>query len=293
VADIMAEHGLSKEKVGLDGCTTELIYAEAFKKAGIQAVDGQAPMYEARMIKCQEEIECVRMACSNAEAAFSDIKRAIRPGITECEIVGVGQKRLYEKGADMAWEFVCSSGNRTNPLSIDYTDRSVRPGDLVIVDINGNCFNGYMTCYYRTFCCGKPNAEQEEIFAVCTTFLADTIKNMKAGVKVADVWHNIPTGAEKYKGWDPKKFGWNNWMESSAPAFGHGIGITLHETPWVGLGDPRGLTFEENMVIAMENWFGYKGGYHGVRLESMVVIKKDGVEYLDKWPIDKLTECEL
>ena len=189
----MSDHGLSGEKVGLDGCTTELIYAEAFKKAGIEAVDGQAPMYEARMIKCQEEIECVRMACSNAEAAFSDIKRAIRPGVTECELVGIGQKKLYEKGADMAWEFVCSSGNRTNPLSIDYTDRSIRPGDLVIVDINGNCFNGYMTCYYRTFCCGKPNAEQEEIFEICTTFLADTIKNMKAGVKVADVWHNIPT----------------------------------------------------------------------------------------------------
>ena len=295
VADIMAENGLSNEPVGLDGTTNELTYAAAFQKAGIKAVHGQRPMYEARMIKCQEEIECIRMACSNAEAAFSEIVHAIRPGVTECELVGIGQKKLYEKGADMAWEFVCSSGNRTNPLSIDYTDRSIRPHDLVIVDINGNCFNGYMTCYYNTFSCGKPTPLQEEIFEICTTFLQETIKNMRAGRRIADVHENIATGTEKFHGWDIKKYGWSSWSEPMAPAFGHGIGITLHEIPWVGMGAQAvgDMKFEENMVIAMENWFGYKGGYDGVRLESMVVIHDGEPEYLDRWPKDKLVECSL
>ncbi len=109
VADIMAEHGLSQETVGLDGCSTEFIYGEAFKKLGIKAVDGHALMFEARMIKSQDEIECIRLPVLMLRLLFTLFK-CHTSGIRECDIVGIGQKVLYEKCADKAWEFVCSSG---------------------------------------------------------------------------------------------------------------------------------------------------------------------------------------
>ena len=83
------------------------------------------------------------------------MREAIRPGIRECDLMGIGAKRLYELGADEVQEFVIASGPRTNPLHIDFTDRQVRPGDLVVIDINAACFQGYKSCYYRTFCCGR------------------------------------------------------------------------------------------------------------------------------------------
>jgi len=52
--------------------------------------------------------------------------------------MSIGKKRLYFEGTDETQEFICVSGKFTNPLRIDYTDRMVRPGDLTIIDINGN-----------------------------------------------------------------------------------------------------------------------------------------------------------
>ena len=287
VGQIVKDYGLENEPIALDGCSTELLYQEAFARKGFHVVDGQEAMFRARSVKNVDEIACVRMACSMAEAAFYDIQKAIHPGVKECELVGIGMNRLYSLGADECQEFVCSSGPRTNPLHIDFTDRIIRNGDLVAVDINGNSYMTYKSCYYRTFCCGKATQKQKDVFKVARDMLYDSMSYVKAGA----------TAREVAKGWPntPKFWGYQDdeWGLISGHALAHGCGLSLHEFPNFRPASVRtqDYTLEEGMVLAMETWYGERGGDCGVRLEEMVAVTKDGYELLTKYPIDELIEC--
>ena len=287
IGEIVAEHGLTNEPIGLDGCSTELFYQEAFARKGFKVVDGQEAMFRARAIKNVDEINCVEIACSMAEAAFDDIRRAIRPGVRECELVGIGMNRLYSLGADECQEFVCSSGPRTNPLHIDYTDRIIRNGDLICVDINGNSYNTYKSCYYRTFSCGKASAEQQEAFQVAKKILYDSMAKVKAGATARDVAEGWPKSPE-FWGYGP-----DEWGIISGYALAHGCGLSLHEFPNFRPFSVKtqDYTLEEGMVLAMETWYGPRGGDFGIRLEEMVAVTKDGYKLLTKAPIDGIIEC--
>lgn len=146
IVPVIEEHGQKNGVIGFDGCCSELMMTEALKRKGITRFKhAEEAMFDARVIKNEDEIACMRMACNSATAAFYEIKKALVPGVRECDLVGVGMKKLYELGADEVQEFVCSSGPRTNPLHIDYTDRSINPGDVVCIDINGNSISPAIT----------------------------------------------------------------------------------------------------------------------------------------------------
>ena len=79
--------------------------------------------------------------------------------------------------------------------------------------------------------------------------------------------------------------------------FGHGIGLTLHDPPFISpVKKAYGLppsTFEEGMILAVETYAGHKGGKDGVRLEENILVKKDGYEIISRWPVKDLMECWL
>jgi Xaa-Pro aminopeptidase len=288
IADVIAEHGLTNEPVGLDGTQSELLLQEAFGKKGIKIVDAKPAMFQARKIKNQDEIECCRMACTISDAAFTDMRAAIKPGVKECELMGIGMNRLYALGCDETMEFVVASGPRTNPLWIDYTDRMVHEGDHVIIDINGASFNGYKSCYYRTFVCGKATQQQKETYEECRAMMYAGMSGIKAGNTTWDVCKNWPDS--------PQYWGYDNWDEVMGYALGHGLGISLHEFPFMfpATAKDNPVTLEEGMVLAIENWTGKKdGGKDGVRLEENIVVTKDGYELLTNYPVDELIECPL
>ena len=230
----------------------------------------------------------MRQACAMAEAAFDAIKQAIRPGVKECELVGIGMERLYALGADETMEFVCCSGPGTNPLHIDYTDRMVRPGDIVTVDINGNSWQGYKSCYYRTFVCGKATQEMHELFEDARAMMYNAMGYIKAGVPIADAIKGFPPS--------PQYWGYDTIEEVASYAVGHGLGLSLHEQPFISylIPPPDDVpVYQEGMVLAVETWTGKRGGNFGIRLEENIVVTKDGYELLTKYPVDKIIECPL
>jgi len=160
VARLMAEYGVEKEPLAVDGSTLQGLFFQAFARKGITTIHGRPVMDYARMIKTVDEIELIKISCANAERAHAAIADAIRPGIRECDLVGIGIKELYAEGADHTEDLVCMSGENTNPYGWTFTDRMIRPGDLVYVDVDGASYQGYKTCIYRTFCCGKANGVQ-------------------------------------------------------------------------------------------------------------------------------------
>ncbi|MGM9607194.1 MAG: M24 family metallopeptidase [Oscillospiraceae bacterium] len=294
VNDIIAEHGLTGGRVGLDACPNYYLYEAAFKKDGYSVEDPALMMFKARMIKNEDELACTRYACYAADAAFSAIQNAIRPGVKECELQAVGMQALYDLGADETMDFVVATGPRTYPLHIDFTDRIVRPGDHVVVDINGNSFNGYKSCYYRTFICGSATPEQKENYEISRKMMYDGMAQMRAGSTTDDVLDAWPS-SPRFWGYDTDD---NAYLGGHALA--HGIGLSLHEYPMFGVGGPKGgrppcVTFEEGMVIAIETIYGNRNAHptYSARLEECVAITKDGYERFTKYPVGQLIECPL
>lgn len=282
---IIEEHGLKDEVVGLDGCQQQVLFIDAFAEKGVKHVrDCTAMMFRARAVKNVDEVNCVKLACRIADAAFEDMRQAIRPGIKECELVGIGMNRLYACGCDETQEFVCASGPRTNPMHIDFTDRMVCPGDLVVIDVNGASYMGYKSCYYRTFCCGKATQEQKDCYKEALDMMYDAMYTIKAGSTTDDIRAVWPKS--------PQYWGYEDWFQVGGYALGHGLGLSLHDFPTMFFARPQpNYTFQEGEVIAVETWAGKKGGNFGVRLEEDLVVTKDGFELLTHWPVQEVTEC--
>jgi Xaa-Pro aminopeptidase len=284
-ADIMAEHGITNETLGLDGTTSEFLLGEAFKEVGIKTVDAKYSMVSARTIKTQDEIELLRMTCANTEPVFASITDAIRPGVRECDLIAIGMKILYESGVDHTEDFVVCSGEHTNPFDLSFTDKPIRPGELVYIDVDAAAYLGYKPCVYRTFCCGKATSEQKELYEECRAMLYTAVEAVKTGNTTEDLVRGWPES--------PSYWGRETWAECVPLAVGHGIGLSLHELPFFTPPMARKNPFKlaENMAIALEFWAGRPGGKDGVRLEEDILVTKDGYEVLTRFPIDEITEC--
>ena len=193
IVGYLKEYGADQGKVGMDIVDVPLI--RALEKAGIEVVDGQQAMLDARIIKTEEEIELLKTSAAMVDAAYYDLAKALRPGIMEHELVAIANYKLYGWGAELV-EFVNSiSGIRGNPHSHTFSNRMIRPGELIYFDI-GNTYNGYKTCYYRTFSCGVPNADQKKAYDRALKWLRDSIKQIKAGNTSADVAKCWPSATE-------------------------------------------------------------------------------------------------
>lgn len=287
VISLMEEAGVKNEPLLIDGTVLSALYVEAFAEKGVKAVVRKSVLDKARMVKTEDEISIMRIVAANTEFAFADIVDAIRPGIREIDLVGIGIKSLYEQGVDHTEDLVCMSGFNTNPYNWTFTDRPIRPGDLVYIDVDGASYLGYKSCVYRTFCCGKANNRQKEIYAEGLGWLYDGIKACKPGNSNYDIINAFPQ--------DPAAWGETSWDGIDPYLVVHGLGLTLHDRPfgahtYVVNKGPE-VPLEPGMVLAVETYAGKKGERDGVRLEEMVLITEDGYEVLSKFPIADLMEC--
>ena len=105
----------------------------------------------------------LNQAAAMVDGVYQDIVEVLKPGIRENEIVALANKRLYEMGSDQVEAINAVSGERCNPHPHNFTDRLIRPGDQAFFDII-HSFNGYRTCYYRTFAVGSATPAQRDAY---------------------------------------------------------------------------------------------------------------------------------
>src|ERR671937_904816 len=94
----LEERGLMSEPIGIDAIEPPVLFA--LQAEGIQVVDGQQLMQEARMIKTRDEITLLNTACAMVDAAYEELYRAMKPGMRENECVGLVNKVLYDLGSE-------------------------------------------------------------------------------------------------------------------------------------------------------------------------------------------------
>jgi Xaa-Pro aminopeptidase len=269
---------LQNEPVGVDVIEMPVLFA--LQAEGIKVVDGQQLMHEVRKIKTQDEITLLNTACMMVDSAYDELYRFMKPGVKENECVGVVSKVLYDLGSEHVEGVNAISGERCSPHPHVYTDRVLRPGDPAFFDIL-HSYNGYRTCYYRTFAVGSASAAMVDAYKRCRDYMDAAISIVKPGITTADVVKLWPKAEE---------FGFANEEAAFALQYGHGVGLSIWEKPifsrLVSLEHPE--IIEEGMVFALETYWPASDGWSAARLEEEVVVTKNGCEIITRFPSEKL-----
>ena len=135
----------------------------ALQEAGLRVVDGQQAMMHAREIKSPDEIVLLTQACAMVDGVYQDIFEMLKPGVRESDVVGMAHARLFGMGSEFVEAINSIAGERCSPHPHVFSDRLIRPGDQAYFDII-HVFNGYRTCYYRTFVVGRATQAQRDAF---------------------------------------------------------------------------------------------------------------------------------
>lgn len=243
---------------------------EQFKseKLQVEPVPTDSIVENLRIIKEEVEIEKIKEALSIAESAFADFVETIIPGTTEREIAWAIEKSLHEAGADsLSFPVIVASGpNSAMPHAIP-TGRRLREGEPVLLDW-GARLNGYCSDISRTVVIGRPDDTFKKVYRTLLDAQQKAIGAVQegAGSKAVDETARSHIDCVGFKG----KFG---------HGLGHGVGLAVHEHPKLSQFDDTRL--ELQMVFTVEPGI-YIPGWGGVRLENMVVVRKDGAKVLNR-----------
>jgi Xaa-Pro aminopeptidase len=278
IAGMLRDAGVADAPVAVD--IVEPPFLHEMQRQGLHVVDAQQLMLDARQIKSPDEIMLLAQAAAMVDGVYQDIVEALKPGVRENEIVALASKRLYEMGSDQVEAINAVSGERCNPHPHNFSDRLIRPGDQAFFDIIQS-YNGYRTCYYRTFGVGSATAAQRDAYTKAREWMDASIQTVKAGVgtdEVARVW---PAATE---------FGFADEMAAFGLQFGHGLGLGLHERPIISrlnsLEHP--IEIQTGMVFALETYCPATDGFSAARIEEEVVVTEDGPRVLTQFPAQEL-----
>jgi Xaa-Pro dipeptidase len=278
IRGLLDDAGVADMPLGVDIAEPPMLFALA--AAGIDVRDGQQVMLDAREIKSPDEIMLLSTAAAMVDGTYQTIVEALKPGIRENEVVALANKRLYELGSDDVEAINAVSGERCSPHPHNFTDRIVRPGDQVYFDIIQS-FNGYRTCYYRTFAVGRSTAPQRDAYLRAREWIDVAIATVKPGVgtdEVARLWPRAP------------EFGFADEMAAFGLQFGHGLGLALHERPIISRLNSmeHPVELKAGMVFALETYCPAADGYSAARIEEEIVLTEDGPRVITLFPAEEL-----
>jgi Xaa-Pro dipeptidase len=278
IKSLLVEAGVADLPVGVDIVEPPFLFE--MERQGLRVVDAQQLMLDARCIKSPDEIALLTQAAAMVDGVYQDVFEMLKPGIRENEIVAHVNKRLYEMGSDQVEAVNAISGERCNPHPHNFTDRLIRPGDQAFFDII-HSFNGYRTCYYRTFSVGSATQPQRDAYKQAREWMDSGLAGIKAGVGSDEIAALLPKAEE---------FGFGSEMEAFGLQFAHGLGLGLHERPIISrlnsMKEP--VELKEGMVFALETYCPASDGFSAARIEEEVVVTADGPCILTLFPAQDL-----
>jgi len=275
---VLEDEGIAAEKLGVDLAETGVFLA--LQAEGLNVVDGQQAMMLAREIKNEDEIILLTQACAMVDGVYQSIYEALKPGIRESDVVGLAHDRLFQMGSEFVEAINSIAGERCSPHPHVFSDRLIRPGDQAYFDII-HVFNGYRTCYYRTFGVGRATEAQRDAFKQSREWMDAAIEMVRPGTttdQIAKVWPRA------------EEFGFDSEMDAFGLQFGHGVGVGLHERPIISrlnsLDTP--VEIQEGMVFALETYAPASDGRSAARIEEEVVVTADGCKVITLFPCEEL-----
>jgi Xaa-Pro aminopeptidase len=287
VIGMMKEHGVENKKIALDLCPVPDTCSRVFRDKGYTVIIPLDEMAQCRRIKSVDEVACMKISASIAEAAMYSIQKKLHPAIHENELTALGVRRQYDLAADEVVPVNVASGWRTNPMHADFTDRLVLAGETVAVHVDDVCYNGYKTSLGRTFVVGKATQGQKDAYATALKLMQDAIAAIKPGGTTKDVLAVWPK--------DPSFWGYESPDDVRRFAHGNGIGLMFEDGFSFSAADQdeEPVPFEIGMTMALETWYGPRGAGYGASIKETVIVTERGCELLTQYPVDQIIEVPL
>jgi Xaa-Pro aminopeptidase len=242
----------------------------AFRRAlpGADPSLAGAVLADLRMRKSPEEVASLRRAGAAIDEVHRRMGEWLRPGRTEREVAADIADAILAAGHATAEFVIVGSGPNGASPHHDVSDRTIEAGDPVVVDIGGRMADGYCSDCTRTYAVGEPPAEFAAYYEVLLRAQRTQTEAVRPGITAHDldaIGRDIITEA--------------GFGEYFIHRTGHGIGLEVHEEPYIVAGSDRPL--EPGMAFSVEPGI-YLAGRHGARIEDIVVCTADGGERLNR-----------
>jgi Xaa-Pro aminopeptidase len=210
-----------------------------------------------RVRKSEAELDALAHAAAMADETLMIGADACRPGVTEREIAEVITGHFRHQGAEMVDFIIVASGPNGAFPHHEVGDRRLEEGDTIIIDI-GATFNGYKSDVTRVVHLGEPPDEVRAIYEAVLEANRLGRKAAVAGARALDVDRAAREALEKA--------GYGPYFTHRT---GHGLGLEIHEPPWITAGNDAVL--EPGMVFSIEPGV-YLPGKFGIRIEDIVAV---------------------
>lgn len=264
LSDLVKKYKITK--LGIEEDNLKVSEYKLIKKLVKSVADFK--FHEHRSIKTPEEIKLIQKACEIGDEAFKFIQTKIKAGITEKQLMFHLENFIREQGFEPSFKTIVAFAENSAVPHHQTGDRKLKSGDFVLLDF-GVKFKNYCSDMTRTLVFGKPSEKQKKMYETVKQSQQKTYDYLKA---------NYKKGVE---GSDLDKIARDHIRGSKFPSIphslGHGIGIEVHEHPYLGMNSKEIL--KEGMVFSIEPGI-YLPELGGVRIEDLYVIEKNAVRQL-------------
>src|SRR3984957_12965059 len=275
LSSLLRQLGLAKARIGI-----ELGYLPASDFARLQKIMPDADFIgcdrifaRLRQLKTPQEIDLLRKLSRIADRAITDAISAVVPGDTEMDIAAHLTRNVYELGAQQFKLMIVATGERSELPNVGPTSRKLGRGDVCRVEIFP-VIDGYHAGVCRTAVVQQAPPHADEVWQVLTDCKYDILERIRPGASCRAIYQAFIARLAASK-LPPISF------------VGHGIGLFLHEDPYLGhtpiIGSTQDAAPEEGMVLGFEPLC-YRTGYgFGMQNKDMVVVTANGCELLSDY----------
>jgi len=272
VASLVADALGGRARVAVTDSMPALHLLPLAQRLGSTPVLATPVMAALRMIKDAAEIEALRRAGAAIDRVHARVPEFLRPGRTEAQVAADITQAIVAEGHSLAAFVIVGSGPHGADPHHRCSDRELRPGDIVVVDIGGPVEPGYNSDCTRTYSLGKPPPEVAEKYAVLQRAQAAAIAAVRPGIT-----------AEQVDAAARDLLAESGLGEYFVHRTGHGIGLSVHEEPYIVAGN--GQVLAEGMAFSIEPGI-YLPGRWGARIEDIVIVTADGALPVNSRPHD-------
>ncbi|MBI3956149.1 M24 family metallopeptidase, partial [Candidatus Gottesmanbacteria bacterium] len=256
----------------------------------VMPVPTQGRVEELRMIKRKDEVKNIRRAAKIADECFECILKKIKPGVSENKIAWEIESFIRSRGVSLAFSPIVAFGRNTSQPHYNTNNKrrpfdsaqgeqniTLQKQDVVLLDF-GAKVNGYCSDMTRVVFVGKPKDEWKRAYETVVNAQKKSLEYLQ---RSHPAWQG-ETFQERSSA-KADRIAREVIAKAGFPAYphslGHGVGLDIHEAPRLTI--KKDASLKPGMVVTVEPAI-YKEGSYGIRIEDLVLLKKDGIELLSK-----------